>query len=202
VVHGSVRRRLHRSARRRLPKISVDGAVFSGQDTLFRLSVRQRGHSCLDIAAPVALLADVTEPAPTVRGGGRIEFARSFRAYPCRHSNAGALMSRLELCGLTKRYGAHAAVDNLDLTLESGCLVSLLGPSGCGKTTTLRLVSGFVVPDGGSIRVAGQVMSSAGRVVQPEKRDMSMIFQSYALWPHLTVAENCGVRTETAAPAT
>jgi len=99
-------------------------------------------------------------------------------------------MSRLELCGLTKRYGAHAAVDNLDLTLESGCLVSLLGPSGCGKTTTLRLVSGFVVPDGGSIRVAGQVMSSAGRVVPPEKRDMSMIFQSYALWPHLTVAEN------------
>ncbi len=68
--------------------------------------------------------------------------------------------------------------------------MSLLGPSGCGKTTTLRLVSGFVVPDGGSIRVAGQVMSSAGRVVPPEKRDMSMIFQSYALWPHLTVAEN------------
>jgi iron(III) transport system ATP-binding protein len=99
-------------------------------------------------------------------------------------------MSRLELCGLTKRYGAHAAVDDLDLTLESGCLVSLLGPSGCGKTTTLRLVSGFVVPDGGSIRVAGQVMSSPGRVVPPERRDMSMIFQSYALWPHLTVAEN------------
>ena len=69
-------------------------------------------------------------------------------------------------------------------------MVSLLGPSGCGKTTTLRLVSGFVAPDAGSISVAGQVVSSARGVVPPEKRDMSMIFQSYALWPHLTVAEN------------
>ncbi|MFL5253376.1 MAG: ABC transporter ATP-binding protein [Rhodopila sp.] len=99
-------------------------------------------------------------------------------------------MSRLELNGLTKRYGAHAAVDTLDLTVDSGKLVSLLGPSGCGKTTTLRLVSGFAVPDGGSISVAGRVVSSARGVVSPEKREMSMIFQSYALWPHLTVAEN------------
>jgi iron(III) transport system ATP-binding protein len=99
-------------------------------------------------------------------------------------------MSKLELAGLTKRFGAATAVDSLDLTVESGQLVSLLGPSGCGKTTTLRLVSGFAVPDGGSITVAGKVVSSAGRVVSPEKREMSMIFQSYALWPHLTVAEN------------
>jgi iron(III) transport system ATP-binding protein len=99
-------------------------------------------------------------------------------------------MSKLELAGLTKRFGAATAVDSLDLTVESGQLVSLLGPSGCGKTTTLRLVSGFAVPDGGSITVAGKVVSSAGRVVPPEKREMSMIFQSYALWPHLTVAEN------------
>ena len=99
-------------------------------------------------------------------------------------------MSRLELTGLTKSYGAHAAVDCLDLIVESGMLVSLLGPSGCGKTTTLRLVSGFATPDGGTISVAGQVVSSARGVVPPEKRDMSMIFQSYALWPHLTVAEN------------
>ena len=81
-------------------------------------------------------------------------------------------------------------MDALDLTVESGTLVSLLGPSGCGKTTTLRLVSGFTVPDAGSISVAGQMVSSAGRVVPPERREMSMIFQSYALWPHLTVAEN------------
>jgi iron(III) transport system ATP-binding protein len=100
------------------------------------------------------------------------------------------LMSRLELIDLTKRFGAQIAVDALNLTVESGMLVSLLGPSGCGKTTTLRLVSGFTVPDGGSIHVAGKQVSSAAGVVPPERREMSMIFQSYALWPHLTVAEN------------
>ena len=84
----------------------------------------------------------------------------------------------------------QTAVDALDLTVDSGTLVSLLGPSGCGKTTTLRLVSGFAVPDGGSIHVAGKLISSATGVVPPERREMSMIFQSYALWPHLTVAEN------------
>jgi iron(III) transport system ATP-binding protein len=99
-------------------------------------------------------------------------------------------MSKLELLGVTKRFGAHAAVEGLALTVESGTLVSLLGPSGCGKTTTLRLVSGFAVPDLGTIQVAGRVVSAPGHVVPPEKRDMSMIFQSYALWPHLTVAEN------------
>ena len=99
-------------------------------------------------------------------------------------------MSRLELSNLTKRFGAQTAVDALDLTVESGQLVSLLGPSGCGKTTTLRLVSGFAIPDGGTITVAGKQVSAAGTVVPPERREMSMIFQSYALWPHLTVAEN------------
>jgi iron(III) transport system ATP-binding protein len=99
-------------------------------------------------------------------------------------------MSRLELTALIKRFGTQTAVDALDLTVESGTLVSLLGPSGCGKTTTLRLVSGFAVPDSGTIRVAGKQVSSASGVVPPERRDMSMIFQSYALWPHFTVAEN------------
>ena len=99
-------------------------------------------------------------------------------------------MSRLELTNLTKHFGTQIAVDALDLTVESGQLVSLLGPSGCGKTTTLRLVSGFAAPDGGSITVAGKQVSATGIVVPPERREMSMIFQSYALWPHLTVAEN------------
>ena len=99
-------------------------------------------------------------------------------------------MSGLELRDLTKRFGDTAAVDALSLDVANGQLVSLLGPSGCGKTTTLRLVSGFAVPDGGTIKVADKVISSAGQVVPPERREMSMIFQSYALWPHLTVAEN------------
>jgi len=99
-------------------------------------------------------------------------------------------MSGLELIDVTKKFGLHIAVDALSLTVADGMLVSLLGPSGCGKTTTLRLVSGFATPDGGTIKVGDRVISSAGQVVPPERREMSMIFQSYALWPHLTVAEN------------
>jgi iron(III) transport system ATP-binding protein len=69
-------------------------------------------------------------------------------------------------------------------------MVCLLGPSGCGKTTTLRLIAGFVEPSGGEIRVGDKVVSSPARTVPPERRNMSMIFQSYALWPHMTVAQN------------
>jgi iron(III) transport system ATP-binding protein len=101
-------------------------------------------------------------------------------------------MAVVELKGLTKRYGDHAVVDRVDLAIEHGSLVCLLGPSGCGKTTTLRLVAGFVEPDGGEIRVAGKRVSAPGDVVPPERRNMSMIFQSYALWPHMTIADNVG----------
>src|SRR5262249_61909833 len=71
-----------------------------------------------------------------------------------------------------------------------GRLVCLLGPSGCGKTTTLRLIAGFVEPSAGEIRVGDQLISSPARTLPPERRNMSMIFQSYALGPHMTVAEN------------
>jgi iron(III) transport system ATP-binding protein len=96
----------------------------------------------------------------------------------------------VEIDGLTKRYGEVAAVNGVDLSIEKGMLVCLLGPSGCGKTTTLRLIAGFVQPSDGEIRVGGRVMSSAARSMPPEQRNMSMIFQSYALWPHMTVFEN------------
>jgi iron(III) transport system ATP-binding protein len=99
-------------------------------------------------------------------------------------------VASVELRGLTKRYGPLAVVDNVSLTIEHGRLVCLLGPSGCGKTTTLRLIAGFVEPSGGEIRVGDKVMSSPARTVPPERRNMSMIFQSYALWPHMTVAQN------------
>nr|WP_245216993.1 ABC transporter ATP-binding protein [Neoroseomonas nitratireducens] len=81
-------------------------------------------------------------------------------------------------------------VDRVDLTLEEGEFVSLLGPSGCGKTTTLRMIAGFVDPTGGTISVDGAVLSAPGAVVPPERRGMSMIFQSYAIWPNMTVEEN------------
>jgi iron(III) transport system ATP-binding protein len=99
-------------------------------------------------------------------------------------------VASVELRGLTKRYGERPVVDDISLTIEHGRLVCLLGPSGCGKTTTLRLIAGFVEPSAGEIRVGNQLVSSPGRTVPPERRNMSMIFQSYALWPHMTVAEN------------
>jgi iron(III) transport system ATP-binding protein len=99
-------------------------------------------------------------------------------------------VASVELRGLTKRYDDLAVVDDVSLTIEHGRLVCLLGPSGCGKTTTLRLIAGFVEPSAGEIRVGNQLLSSPARTVPPERRNMSMIFQSYALWPHMTVAQN------------
>jgi iron(III) transport system ATP-binding protein len=99
-------------------------------------------------------------------------------------------MTFLELSGLTKRYGGQAVVNDITLAIEKGQLVCLLGPSGCGKTTTLRLIAGFLEPDDGEIRVGGRRISAPEATEAPERRNMSMIFQSYALWPHMTVYEN------------
>ena len=99
-------------------------------------------------------------------------------------------MASVELRGLTKRYGDLAVVDDVSLRIDHGLLVCLLGPSGCGKTTTLRLIAGFVEPSAGEIAVGDRVVSSPSRTLPPEQRNMSMIFQSYALWPHMTVTEN------------
>ena len=102
----------------------------------------------------------------------------------------GCAVAAVELRGLTKKYGPNAVVDNISMTIDHGTLVCLLGPSGCGKTTTLRLIAGFVEPTEGEIRVGDRVVSSPHKTLPPERRNMSMIFQSYALWPHMTVAEN------------
>jgi iron(III) transport system ATP-binding protein len=96
----------------------------------------------------------------------------------------------IAIAGLTKRFGDVGAVNDLHLEVRPGELVALLGPSGCGKTTTLRLVAGFLSPEAGEIRVGDRVLSSPTVVVPPERRRMAMIFQSYALWPHMTVAQN------------
>jgi iron(III) transport system ATP-binding protein len=99
-------------------------------------------------------------------------------------------MATVSLHGLTKKFTGMAAVDDLNLEIKDGEFVSLLGPSGCGKTTTLRLIAGFLQPDGGEIRVDGNVISSSSLLIAPERRNMSMIFQSYAVWPHMTVLQN------------
>ena len=102
-------------------------------------------------------------------------------------------MPLLELARIGKRFGADrpAAVDGLTLTLEAGRILVLLGPSGCGKTTTLRLIAGFEEPDEGQIAIGGRVVAQAGsRGVPPEERGVGVVFQDYALFPHLTVEEN------------
>jgi iron(III) transport system ATP-binding protein len=99
-------------------------------------------------------------------------------------------MPGVSMKDLGKRYGDVAAVNGLSLSVEPGELVALLGPSGCGKTTTLRLVAGFLAPEAGEIWVGDRCLSSPAAVVAPEHRRMAMIFQSYALWPHMTVAQN------------
>jgi iron(III) transport system ATP-binding protein len=100
-------------------------------------------------------------------------------------------VGKLMLEALGKRYEEKLyAVNDVTLTLGDGEFVSLLGPSGCGKTTTLRMIAGFMAPTDGSITMNGRVLSSPASVVPPERRGMSMIFQSYAIWPNMTVREN------------
>lgn len=94
----------------------------------------------------------------------------------------------LELDGIVKRYGGQAVVDGVSLRVQPGEMVCLLGPSGCGKTTTLRIVAGFESLDAGRVQVAGMDVSR----LPPERRDIGFMFQSYALFPHMTVAENVG----------
>ncbi len=95
-------------------------------------------------------------------------------------------MARLELDQLVKRFGNVDVVKNVSLAVEEGELVSLLGPSGCGKTTILRMIAGLLEPSGGAVRVAGEDITAT----VPAKRDIGLVFQSYALFPHMTVFEN------------
>ncbi len=97
-------------------------------------------------------------------------------------------MVGVEIDGLTVRYGATTALDDVTVDVADGEFFTLVGPSGCGKTTTLRAVAGFESPTGGSIRFDGREMAG----VPPEQRDVGVVFQSYALFPHMTVAENVG----------
>jgi len=100
--------------------------------------------------------------------------------------------ARIEVSDLIVRYGDVTAVDNIAFAIAPGELVTLLGPSGCGKTTTLRSVAGLETPTGGTIRLNGSAVYSARerRNVPAEKRGVSMVFQSYAIWPHMTVYDN------------
>ncbi len=99
-------------------------------------------------------------------------------------------MAQVELRAVFKRYGTTPVVKGLSLTIASGEFVALLGPSGCGKTTTLRLIAGLERLDAGVIHIGDQLVDDAQRFVPPERRGLGMVFQSYAVWPHRTVAQN------------
>ncbi|WHA42215.1 ABC transporter ATP-binding protein [Agrobacterium larrymoorei] len=102
-------------------------------------------------------------------------------------------MAKLILNRLSKSFGAgKPAVNDVSMTIREGGFLALLGPSGCGKTTVLRMIAGFEQPTDGSILLGERVLADAGSMVPPERRNMAMVFQSYALWPHMTVAENTG----------
>lgn len=99
-------------------------------------------------------------------------------------------MAHIVIKGLNKSYGGNRVVKDLNLEIDEKEFVTLLGPSGCGKTTTLRLLAGFLTPDSGEVYVDGQLLSSSQMTVPPERRRMGMVFQNYAVWPHMTVFDN------------
>ena len=101
-------------------------------------------------------------------------------------ATATAAPPDLEVRGVSKRFGAHLAVDNLSFNVARGSFFSILGPSGCGKTTLLRMIAGFIRPDGGEIAIGGRSMAD----VPPNRRPVNMVFQQLALFPMMSVAQN------------
>ena len=99
-------------------------------------------------------------------------------------------MARLTIEGLRKLYGEFRALDDVSLAVDNGEFVAILGASGCGKTTLLRQIAGFDRPDAGRILIGDSVVSTPLRQLPPEQRHIGIVFQSYALWPHMTVAQN------------
>ncbi|WP_274424963.1 ABC transporter ATP-binding protein [Chelativorans sp. YIM 93263] len=99
-------------------------------------------------------------------------------------------MAGIELGGVTKRFDQKAVVRDVDLHIQDGEFLALLGPSGCGKTTLLRMIAGLERPTSGEIRIGSDTVASQSIFVPPEDRKLGMVFQSYALWPHMTVFEN------------
>ncbi len=141
-------------------------------------SLEQGGES-----AAAAALAVIGTAVTILLALSTLLFGAPFRRESCRGAT--------DADELSKDFGASRAVDDVSLTVEDGEFMAILGPSGCGKTTTLlRLVAGFETASGGEITVGDSLLSGPGRHVPPEHRRMGIVFQSYALWPHMSVAGN------------
>ena len=99
-------------------------------------------------------------------------------------------MASVTIQNVTKAFGNSVVLDNFNAVFDNGEFITLLGPSGCGKTTMLRIIAGFEKPTSGCVMFDDKVVSSEKVFLQPEKRDIGMVFQSYAVWPHMTVEDN------------
>ena len=100
---------------------------------------------------------------------------------------------RLTAQGLVRHFAGRRVVDDVSLSIEAGQVTCLLGPSGCGKSTTLRMIAGVDAPDAGMVRIDGQTVCGDGPAVPPERRSVGLMFQDFALFPHLSVAENIDI---------
>ncbi len=98
----------------------------------------------------------------------------------------------LEIMNISRNYGKNTVLDDLSLTVPEGKVACLVGPSGCGKSSILRLVAGLDRPDAGEIRLRGRAISTPAKVLEPQRRGLNMVFQDYALWPHMSVERIIG----------
>jgi len=132
-----------------------------------------------------------TEPVGTTRSVESDDAATDRRATAASDDASDAVADPvLSLSGVTKSFGPETAVDDVSLDVRSGELLTFLGPSGCGKTTTLRTIAGLEEPTEGQISLAGDYVAGDGSFVPPERRDVGIVFQNFALFPHLSVREN------------
>src|SRR5438132_2904792 len=183
--HAARATRDHRRLALQLPRLARRGTGHA-----------HRGDAALHHHAGASLHAHLELPA--AGRGGVQRAARSSLAAPARRRAAlpaqrvrrrrswQGLMAEVELRNVSKVYKDTVAVDDVSLHIRDREFVALLGPSGCGKTTTLRMLAGFIRPDGGQILIDGHDVTD----LPPERRPTAMVFQSYALWPHMTVADN------------
>jgi iron(III) transport system ATP-binding protein len=130
------------------------------------------------------------------RGAGQPRFGQGDARFSAPGAGGKGIMAAITLDGVSKRFGRQTALRDVALDLPQGSFTALLGPSGCGKTTVLRLIAGFERPSAGRVLIDGEVVSTPETAVPPEARRLGVVFQSYALWPHLTVAGNAAYPLE------